>query len=102
MKKLTLLIFALFLAISVSTQAQEKKTFEGAVAAAGLTVQETVKVTAINQEKLDAIKVIKKQKLGKEVENKKLKEAKQASTNKIKALIGKDKFKAMNAYWKKK
>lgn len=99
MKKFILFVFALMLTISVS--AQEKKTFEGAIAHAGLTKTETTKALEINTEKMVAIKAIKKEKLSKEDEKSKIKEVKKASSEKIKALVGKDKFKAINAYWKK-
>ncbi|WP_299556142.1 hypothetical protein [Seonamhaeicola sp.] len=100
MKKLMLLVFALLLAIGIN--AQEKKTFEGAVAHAQLNKEETTKVMAVQKEKNAAIKAIRKQKLHKEVEKEKIKEVKQATSKKIRAIVGKDKMKLMNAYWKKK
>lgn len=100
MKKLAFLFFALLLTASVT--AQEKKNFAGAIEAAGLTKQETVKAIAINKEKTAEIKAIRKQKLVQEVEKAKIKEVKKATSAKIKALVGKEKFKAMNAYWSKK
>lgn len=99
MKKLALLFFALLLTLSVS--AQEKKNFAGALAHAELTKQETVKATAINNKKIAKMKAIKKEKLNKNAEKAKIKEVKKASSEKIKALIGNKKFKAMHAYWKK-
>lgn len=100
MKKLVFLFFALLLTVSVS--AQEKKSFAGALASAGLTKQETTKAMAINKEKMTQIKAIKKQKLVKDVQKAKIQEVKKASSAKIKALVGKEKYKAINAYWKKK
>ncbi|MEC3907264.1 hypothetical protein VOI54_09540 [Tamlana sp. 2201CG12-4] len=99
MKQLVLLIFALFLTISVN--AQEKKTFEGAVAHAELSKEETTKVIAINKEKITAIRVVRKKKLDKETEKTEIKALKQESNKKIKAIIGKEKFKIMQSYWKK-
>ena len=51
MKKLTQLFFALFLVISLGTQAQEKKTFKGAMAHANFTEQEAAQATEINKAK---------------------------------------------------
>ena len=99
MKKLALLLFTLLLTVSVSTQAQEKKNFEGAIAAAGLTEEETTKALEINNEKMELIKAVRKEKLEKEAEDEKIKEIRKASTDKVKALIGKEKFKLMQKYW---
>lgn len=102
MKKLTLLLFGMFLAFSLSTQAQAKKSLEGALKHAALTQQETVKVLAIQKEKSKEIKAIRKEKLEKEAESTKIKAVKKAASAKIRKIIGKEKVKAINEYWKKK
>ncbi|TYA86772.1 hypothetical protein [Seonamhaeicola marinus] len=99
MKKLMLLVFALFLALAVD--AQEKKTIKGAIAYAKLDKAESTKVLAIQKEKVASIKAIKKQKLDKAIEKEKIKEVKQTSSKKIRAIVGKEKMKLMSAYWKK-
>ncbi|QVY66049.1 hypothetical protein [Polaribacter sp. Q13] len=99
MKKLVLFVFALMLTISINAQ---KKTFEGAIKHAGLTQVETQNVMKSYNKKVKAIKAIRKEKLSKEDENAKIKEAKKTSTAEIKALISKEKQKAMNLYWQKK
>ncbi len=99
MKKLVLFIFALMLSISIS--AQEKKTFEGAIAQAGLTKAETVKAMEIQKEKMAKLKVIRKEDLTKEEKKEKMKEVRKASSAKLRKLLGKEKMKAINLYWKK-
>ncbi|TXE08081.1 hypothetical protein FUA26_12155 [Seonamhaeicola algicola] len=99
MKKILLLVFALFITVAVS--AQEKKTFEAAVEYAKLDKNEATKVLAIHNERTASIKAIKKQKLDKETEKEKIKAVRQEASKKIKAIIGKEKMKELNAYWKK-
>lgn len=56
---------------------------------------------AINTEKVNAIKVVKKKKLDKETEKAEIKALKQESTKKIKGIAGKEKYENMMSYWKK-
>ncbi|MGY6650404.1 hypothetical protein [Wenyingzhuangia sp. IMCC45574] len=99
MKKL-LFVFALLLAVSVN--AQEKKTFKGAMEHAGLTQEEKTQALVINKEKQAKLKEIKKSDLSKEEKKAKIKAVRQESNKKIKAVVGKEKLKALNQYWKKK
>jgi len=102
MKKLVLVVFALFLAVSVNAQQKEKKTFEGAVVAANLTEKEASKVKVLADERTEAVKAIKAQKLDKEVTKEKIKEVKEANYAKLKEVLDKEKLKAWSQYWKKK
>ncbi|WP_303315751.1 hypothetical protein Q4Q34_14215 [Flavivirga abyssicola] len=99
MKKIGFLIFALLLTISIS--AQEKKTFEGAMAFAELTEQETIKVTEMKKERVAKTNAIKKQKMDKATEKTKIQEIRNKYKEDVKAFLGKEKFKKMNNYWKK-
>lgn len=99
MKKL-LFVFALILAVSVN--AQEKKTFKGAMEHAGLTQTEKTEALTINKEKVAKLKEIKKSDLSKEEKKAKMKEVRQEANKKIKAVVGKEKAKALNQYWRKK
>lgn len=101
MKKVTQLFFALFLFVAVSGFSQEKKTFKGAMEHANFTEQETIEATKINKEKSKEIKAIRSQKLPKEQEKEQIKAVKQKTTQKIKKVVGPEKMKAMNSYWKK-
>ncbi|WP_010135332.1 hypothetical protein [Ochrovirga pacifica] len=98
MKKLVMVI-AFFMAITVN--AQEKKTFKGAIEHAGLTQEEKTKVLAINKEKQAELKEIRKSDLDQEAKKAKMKDVRQAYAKKFKDVIGKEKNKAMNQYWKK-
>lgn len=99
MKKIVLLVFAMILTLSIS--AQEKKSFEGAIEHAGLTEKEKQEVMVIQKEKQSAIKAIKKEGLEKAEEKEKIAEVRKESGTKMRAIVGKEKYRAMNAYWKK-
>ena len=99
MKKIAFLIFALLLTISIS--AQEKKTLKGAITFAELTEQETTKVLEMKKERVANTDAIKKQKMDKATEKDKIKEVREQYMTEVRTLLGKEKFRKMNSYWKK-
>ncbi|NJB82393.1 hypothetical protein [Wenyingzhuangia aestuarii] len=99
MKKLVF-IFALFLALAVN--AQEKKSYKGALEHAGLTPIEMTKAMEIQKEKVAAFKELKSSDLDAEAQKAKKKEINKAANKKLRTLIGPEKTKAIQQYWKKK
>lgn len=99
MKKLLLSAFLLMLTLSVN--AQEKKSFEGALKELNLPEDQANQMKTFVKERNEKTVAVKALKLGTEEEKEKLKEINMAHNQRVNALIGKDKVKELNAYWQK-
>lgn len=99
MKKLLAVVFVLFLTISLS--AQEKKNLDGAITTLHLSAYQATELKSIANEKNEKIKEIKMLKLDKEVEGLKIRDLMKSIYSKTNVVLGKEKMKEWNAYWKK-
>lgn len=99
MKKIIVSAFLLLLTLSVN--AQEKKSLEGAIKEMNLPEDQATQLKAFVADRNLKTKELKDQKLDSEVEAAKLKEINTAHFQRVNAMLGKEKAAEFTAYWKK-
>ncbi|MCW2118850.1 hypothetical protein [Flavobacterium sp. 7A] len=99
MKKIVTLLFVLFLSLSVN--AQQKKSFDDAVKTLNLPKETVSKLQEVNTERNVKAKEIVAMKLNKEDQKTKMRELAKATYPKISGILGKAKTKEWSAYWRK-
>ncbi|MGA9638578.1 hypothetical protein [Flavobacterium sp.] len=98
MKKLLTMFFVLVLAINAN--AQEKKSVEGAAKELHLTTEQFDQIKVLANERNQKIGEVKKLQLDSDDEKEKIQEIMNTYFPKINNVLGKDKVKEWNAYWK--
>ena len=87
--------------MTAAINAQAKKSLNDTAKKNGIATEQVAQINALNKEKGKKIKAVKALNLSKEETKVKIKAINKANYPKVTKIIGKEKMKAISAYWRK-